>query len=212
MGVEATRLCLVASAGASASAAGLAAVLGRFDIASVVLAPAPGHVLDAQTAKPLIETVQKAGAAALLLGNARLARTLKADGVHLPPGDKILAAYEEAREILGRGAIVGADAGRSRHDAMALGESGADYIGFGVPASVKEQAKARERRLELIEWWAEIFEIPAVAFDVASTEDARELAMAGADFIAMTLPDGASPADLCDHVAAFVNALGAAAG
>jgi hypothetical protein len=48
--------------------------------------------------------------------------------------------------------------------------------------------KARQRREELISWWAPIFEVQCVAFDVEAAEEAQELAAAGADFIAVALP------------------------
>ena len=210
MGVQATKLCLVVRADAGA-ADRLAAVLSAVPAASVIVTAAGERTLDAQTARPLVDLIQRSGAAALIMGDARLARTLKADGVHLPVSDKIQAAYTEAREILGRSAIVGADAGRSRDDAMTLGEAGADYIGFGVPAAVKEQDRARARRLDLIAWWAEIFEVPCIAFDVADPDEVEDLTRAGADFIAVTLPAAMSSADARDHVALYAGAVEAGA-
>ncbi len=50
---------------------------------------------------------------------------------------------------------------------MTAGEDGADYVGFGIPAFVKDRETAIERQIELIAWWSEIFEVPCVAFDVA---------------------------------------------
>jgi thiamine-phosphate pyrophosphorylase len=96
-----------------------------------------------------------------------------------------LAAYGAAREVLGPRAIVGADAGRSRHDAMSLGEAGADYVGFGIPAHVGDRGTARERQLDLVEWWSELFEVPCVALD-ADRDDLAALAGAGADFVALS--------------------------
>ncbi len=151
------------------------------DIASVIV-----EAGTAEAAKPLIAAAQKAGAAALLAGNAQLARTLKADGAHLPVGSTE-ADYEEARNILGQRFIVGADAGRSRDAAMRFGEAGAEYIGFGIPEFVGDTDSARSRQLDLIGWWAEIFEVPCVAFDVAAASDAAALAGAGADFVAVRL-------------------------
>jgi thiamine-phosphate pyrophosphorylase len=99
--------------------------------------------------------------------------------------------YAEAREIVGGRFIVGGDVGRSRHDAMTIAEAGADYVGFGIPEHVEDRETARARRRELVAWWSEIFEVPGVAFDVDTFEDASELARAGADFVALPLPQGA---------------------
>lgn len=164
----------------------------------------------AEAAKPLIAAAQKAGAAALLAGNAQLARTLKADGVHLPVGSTE-ADYEEARNILGQRFIVGGDAGRSRDAAMRLGEAGAEYIGFGIPEFVGDTESARARQLDLIQWWAEIFEVPCVAFDVATPSDAEALARAGADFIAVRLASDMSPADVRTTLRDYAAVLGAPA-
>ena len=183
----------------------LTAALETADIASVIITADA-----AEDAKPLIALAQKAGAAALLAGNAQLARTLKADGVHLPVA-ATEAEYEEARNTLGQRFIVGADAGRSRDGAMRLGEAGADYIGFGIPDFVGDTDSARERQLDLIQWWAEIFEIPCVAFDVATASDAEALAGAGADFVAVRLAPTMAPEDVHTALRDYTAALGAPA-
>jgi thiamine-phosphate pyrophosphorylase len=167
-------------------------LVAAVEIAALLVAPAPGAPLDARTARPLVELAQGKGIAALIEGDAALARTLRADGVHLPWDRDVVARYGEAREIVGGRFIVGADAGRSRDDAMTLGEAGADYVGFGIPALVEDRETARERRLELVAWWSEIFEMPCVAFDVETAEDAGLLAHAGADFVALRMPETAS--------------------
>jgi thiamine-phosphate pyrophosphorylase len=109
----------------------------------------------------------------------------------------------DAREILGTRYIVGVDVGRSRHDAMSLAEDGADYIGFGIPAHVEDRQTAAERRLELIGWWSEIFEVPCVAFDVDSAEAATALAAAGADFVAIRLGVDLASADYAELASAL---------
>ncbi len=163
----------------------VAARLDAAGAATLLIAAREGGALTAADARPLVELAQKKDIAALIEGDAQLARTLRADGVHLPWSKDIAARYAEAREILGTRYIVGVDVGRSRHDAMGLAEDGADYIAFGIPPHVEDRASAAERRLELIFWWSEIFEVPCVAFDVDSVEDATALAAAGADFVAM---------------------------
>jgi len=188
------------------------AALAAADLAALLLVPVGDATTgDARAAKPLVEAAQRAGVAVLLSGDAQLVRILKADGVHVPPSRAIAEAYEEAREIVGQRAIVGADPGISRHDAMALAEAGADYIAFGAPSHLNDRAKARARRDELVAWWGEIFQIPCVAFDVETADEAETLAAAGADFIAVTLAPGQPPAAVRDALAGIAAAIRAPA-
>lgn len=176
-------LCVVATAGSDLGA--LADVLKRARPASVIIVPAEGEPLAAANARPLVELVQAHEIAALIHADAQLARTLRADGVHIPWHQDVVAQYGEARDILGTRYIVGVDVGRSRHDAMTLAEEGADYIGFGIPAHVEDREAAGNRRRELVAWWSEIFEVPCIALDVETPEEAETLSAAGADFIAL---------------------------
>ena len=90
---------------------------------------------------------------------------------------------------------------------MELGEAGADYIAFGIPPDVEDRAVAVERRIELIAWWNEVFELPSVAFDVADAEEARRLAEAGADFVSVTIPQHCAMDDAVSRVRDFADAL-----
>ena len=63
-------------------------------------------------------------------------------------------------------------------------------MGFGIPAHVEDRETARARQLALIEWWSEIFEVPCVAFDVETSQEAVALAQSGADFVALAIPAG----------------------
>jgi thiamine-phosphate pyrophosphorylase len=204
------RLYLVVEAGAAAPERA-AAALAVAETACFLIEPAPGAPLDAASAEPLVALAQQKGVAAIIASDAHLARTLKADGVHLPPSRDPAKAYADARHILGPGLIVGAHAGKSRHDAMVLGEAGADYIGFGIPDGVTNIEGARARRFDLVSWWAAIFEVPCVAFDVATAEDADELAMAGADFIGLRLEAGDTLADATARIRAIADVIGASA-
>ena len=183
-------------------------LLDSAPIAALLIAP--GHLpLDASRAKPLVELAQARGIAALIEADAALARTLRADGVHLPWSKNIVSCYEDARDILGGRFIVGADAGRLRDDAMTLGETGADYVGFGIPSHVEDRETARARQLDLVGWWTEIFELPCVAFDVESLEDATRLVRIGADFVALKAPAAVTPAELARWAKEAAHALAA---
>lgn len=185
-----SELCLtlpVAARDAKQALDMLVAVLDAVPIASVTLRSVSGG-LDAQTAKILIDAIKKRGMTALVTDETELARIAKADGVHLSWNKDPAATFTAARTILGERTVVGADAGRSRHDAMVLGEAGADYIAFGIPAHVEDRATAEHRQCDLIAWWSEIFEVACVACDVERPEQASHLAQAGADFIAVTMP------------------------
>ena len=190
----------------------LQAALALMSIATVLIAPAADAPLDATTVKPLVDAAQQADVAALIADDARLARTVRADGVHLSHSEALAKDFEEAREILGARAIVGISAGQFRHDVMELAEAGADYVAFGVQDAAIDRSAAQARRLEMIAWWAEIFEIPCVAFDVTSTAEAAELARAGADFLAVLAPGGLSVADTAERLRAILDAAATAIG
>ena len=203
----ACRLVMVVYAGTGAVER-VTAAMAVADIATLIIAPADGGVaLDAAGVKPLVDLAQSNNVAALLADNAALACTLKADGVHLTWSEDVAARYAEAREILGSRFIAGADAGHSRHTAMALGEANADYIAFGIPPHVEDRDAACEGRLEIVAWWAEIFQLPVVAFDVESVDDAAGLVRAGADFIAITMPSAVPPSKIAGWLRPFLAAI-----
>ncbi|MFV0296842.1 MAG: thiamine phosphate synthase [Hyphomicrobiaceae bacterium] len=185
----------------------LEAALCAGPVASVILEPVETATLTPDLTRPLVALGQKAGSAMLIETDTELARALRADGVHLPVNDHISREYEAARAWLGGRTILGADAGRSRDDAMTLGELGADYVGFGVPAFVKRQEEARLRQKDLIAWWAEIFEVPVVGMNVADATVAHDLALAGADFICLDISPGLAPSDAARHVRATIDTI-----
>ena len=114
--------------------------------------------------------VQGAGAALVLDGHADLVARAGADGVHLTGLDD----FAEALERLKPERIVGVGGLATRHDCMLVAERGADYVMFGMP-----DAAGRRPPFEAIEervaWWAELFELPCVAY----ADTLEEIAAAG---------------------------------
>jgi thiamine-phosphate pyrophosphorylase len=202
----ATRLYAVVEVGEAALDRLMAAVSAA-EIASLLITPQRGGTLDAGVVQPLVVAAQRQGVAALIADDARLARTLRTDGVHLSDLRDAAATYDEARSIVGRGGIVGVDAGISRHDSMTVAEAGADYVAFGAPIHLKDRDKARERRDELVAWWAEIFQAPCVALDVETPEEAEALARLQPDFVGVRLGTGMSPSEARDLVASIADAI-----
>jgi thiamine-phosphate pyrophosphorylase len=127
--------------------------------------------------KQLAPAIQNAGAALLVEGHAELVARAGADGAHLVG----IAALEEALPSLKPDRIAGVGALVTRHDSMAAGELGADYVLFGEP-DVKGERPSAEAIAERLQWWDELFEPPCVGF-AASLDEASEFAAAGADFV-----------------------------
>lgn len=158
----------------------LARVLDAGDVPALLVLPEsagtqPGDLDAFVTAvRPV---AQARGVAVLIDGEAALAVQLGCDGVHTCPVGPSVAT---CRQIVGDGAIVGYSCRNSRHRAFEAGEAGADYILFGHRAMDHHQM---DETLELISWWAEAMELPAVALGPNDEESLRRLAEAGADFV-----------------------------
>jgi hypothetical protein len=149
-------------------AASLASALAAADVAAVLLRLAP---VDQRTmitrAKTLAPVIQAGGAAALLDGQSlggqlELVARSGADGAHVTG----IAAMEDALPSLKPDRIIGVGGLATRHDSMAAGEAGADYVLFGerdakgaaaldrgdrrTPAMVGRTVRAALRRLRRI--------------------------------------------------------------
>jgi thiamine-phosphate pyrophosphorylase len=158
--------------------ASLPGLLAGADVAAVLLRLKP---TDQRTMisriKALAPVVQQHGAALLLDDHVELVARAGADGAHLSG----IAAMEEALPSLKPDRIAGVGGLTTRHDSMAAGEAGADYVLFGEPDAAGQRPSV-EAIAERLEWWAELFEPPCVGFAV-SREEAHEFAAAGADFV-----------------------------
>ncbi|MET3355156.1 UNVERIFIED_ORG: thiamine-phosphate pyrophosphorylase [Xanthobacter viscosus] len=153
-----------------------AAAVRAGDVAAVVLRM-PEGAPDIAHLRAVAEAIQTHDAAVLVDGPATLAAAAGLDGVHVSD----LRGLDAALRALKPQAIVGAGGITTRHDAMEAGEGGADYVFFGA---LEPPAAASAETLDLVNWWAEVFEVPCVGL-AATLDEAEALAGAGADFVAL---------------------------
>ncbi len=172
--------------GAALSAGGVAAVIARF-------APADDRTL-VNRVKALAPLVQGAGAALMVDAAVEVATRAGADGIHLAFAPD---AVGDAVSRLAPQRMVGVGGLRSRDDAMAAGEAGADYVLFGEPIVSRHAEKNGQMPpfaavVERVGWWAELFEVPVVglAQDIAGV---AALARVRADFAALGDPVWSHP-------------------
>lgn len=129
--------------------------------------------MPAALAKHVAAPARALGVAVLIDGEARDAARNGADGVQV---DVNTADVAEARASLGKDRFVGAFAGASRHFAMEAAEAGADYIAF-------DQNGPTLGGEPIVQWWADMMELPCVAFAPVEPRDLDTLLPQKPDFI-----------------------------
>ncbi len=165
---------------AAAVADVLSAAYGAGDIASVIARFSPGSDNEISArARALVPQARERNVAFLLQDRAALAAQIRADGAHLSDPQTL----RDGASILKPSLIAGAGGLATRHDAMLAAESGADYVMFGEPDAAGKRPSL-EAVAERVGWWAEIFEIPCVAY-AATFDEISVLTRAGADFVAL---------------------------
>ena len=159
----------------------------------------------ARLAEPLQELCGARDVTFIVNDAIGLAKRLGADGVHLGQSDGSVA---DARAALGREAQIGVTCHASRHLAMQAGEAGADYVAFGAffPSETKPSEHCAD--LELLEFWAAVFEVPCVAIGGITPANCAPLVAAGADFLAVS--HAVWGGDEAAAVAAFHQAIASA--
>ena len=112
-----------------------------------------------RAADALREVTHARDIALVLSDHTVLVERLGLDGVHLTDASR---SVRTARKALGSDAIVGSFCGHSRHDGMAAGEAGADYVSFGSVTASK-LGDGNYAGIDIFEWWSEMIELPVVA-------------------------------------------------
>ena len=160
----------------------LAAALDGGDVACLQLRLKDAPPDDIKRAvETLMPVAQARDVAFILNDDAALAMALGCDGAHLGQTD---GDHEGARRLL-KDRILGITCHASRHLAMEAGELGADYVAFGAffPTDTKETLHTAGT--DLLEWWAEMMEVPSVAIGGINSGNCAPLVRAGADFLAV---------------------------
>ena len=187
MSVPLCRLYLITPpilADISAFARALEAALGAGDVAALQIRlkdASEAHVAD--TVRALKPIAHAHDVAVILNDRPDLAARLDCDGVHIGQTD---ASYAEARRLAGPNRMVGVTCHDSRHLAMDAAEAGADYVAFGAffPTATKQVSHHPDP--EILTVWQETMQTPCVAIGGIAADNARALAQAGADFLAVT--------------------------
>lgn len=137
--------------------------------------------LRAAQAAALAPLCRAAGVPFIVNDDARLAASVKANGVHLGEHDGTVAA---ARTILGSAAIVGVSCYDDLQRAHAAADADADYIAFGAffPSTTKPNARRATPALLAA---AGSLGLPMVAIGGITADNAPPLLAAGADLLAV---------------------------
>ena len=153
--------------------ASLAAVLDAHPVACVRLAlSSKDEDRVARAADALREVTHARDVALVISDHLQMVERLGLDGVHLSDAAR---SVRYARKELGEDAIVGSFCGPSKHDGMAAGEAGADYVSFG-PVQPSALGDGSHAELELFQWWSEVIEVPVVAEGALDADMIRSLA------------------------------------
>lgn len=179
--VDTCRLCLVTPASVSPDGFGLALddALAGGDVASLIVTAAPAE-LD-KLAEVAVPIAQARGVAAVIHNDREVALRTGADGIHIDDRGADLTALIgdlPPDRIAGVGNLT------SRHDAMLAGETEPDYVFFGRLDGDTGDA-VFQKALDLAEWWAALFEIPAVVMGGADLKSVRQARDAGIEFVAL---------------------------
>lgn len=156
----------------------LSNALQMHQVACVLLAAGSGGHVSGDLAQKVQECCEREDTAFLIENDWQLAKSIAADGVHIHADEE---SYRDARNELGEDAIIGVACPPERHASLVLAELGADYVAFESTTGEDGDAALTE----MLEWWAEVVEVPVVAFSADTLEQIEHFAEAGADFVAV---------------------------
>lgn len=118
----------------------------------------------------------------LINDDVALASRAGADGVHLGRDDRPPA---EAREVLGRGALIGVSCYNQLARAVAAEAAGVDYVAFGRFFPSRTKPSAVQAEVSLLREARRVLTVPVVAIGGITPDNGAELVQAGADALAV---------------------------
>jgi thiamine-phosphate pyrophosphorylase len=135
-----------------------------------------------QVARDMKQVCAESGATFVVNDRVDVAIASEADGVHLGQDDFPIPL---ARELLGRGCIIGGSAATLEEARKCLSE-GADYVGFGpvYPTTSKDDA-GPVSGISILKDVVKSIPLPIIAIGGVSAENAAEVMEAGAHGIAV---------------------------
>lgn len=130
----------------------------------------------------LREICHENGAKLIVNDHLDLALEIGADGLHLGGEDGPLAA---ARAALGPDRIIGISCYNELRNAIQAQEQGADYVAFGSFFASSIKPDAVRASIALLKQAKQQLSVPVVAIGGITLDNARDIAAAGADSIAV---------------------------
>jgi thiamine-phosphate pyrophosphorylase len=112
----------------------------------------------------------------------KLAKALKADGVHLGKEDGDII---EARRLLGEDKLIGVSCYNNIKIAINAQKNGASYVAFGAMFPSKTKPNATHCSFEILNQAASILNIPIVGIGGVDFSNQSKLISAGCDSVAM---------------------------
>lgn len=135
-----------------------------------------------RAAEKLMPICHSHDVAFLINDRADLAAKVDADGVHLGQED---GDVPSARTLIGHGKDIGVTCHDSMHLAYKAGEEGANYVAFGAFFPTETKDTEIQPEIDILTVWDEVTELPCVAIGGITVDNCRQLADAGAHFVAV---------------------------
>jgi len=135
-----------------------------------------------QQARALRSLCKQYQAVFIINDDIELAITVNADGVHLGKDDALIS---EARQTLGKDAIIGISCYNDINLAIAAEKNSADYVAFGAMFSSSTKPEAINANIDIISNAKQRLSIPVCAIGGITDKNIQQLTRQGVDMTAV---------------------------